>query len=64
MQEYIDKQVSRFAAKGMTVHLEPLQVAKTMHLLRFGSFTTLAEAEAAARTVSTGGVPVQVVRSR
>jgi len=63
-QEYIDKQVSRFAAMGIKVHLEPVKVAKTLHHIRFGSFATQAEAEAAARTASANGVQVEVVRSR
>lgn len=64
MEKYIDQQVSRFAAKGMKVQLEPVYVVKRVHLFRFGSFATRAEAEAAARAVSAGGVPVEVVRSR
>ncbi len=62
--EHIHKQVNRFAAKGITVQLEPVQLAKTLHLIRFGNFATLADAKAAARRSSAGGVPVQVVRSR
>jgi hypothetical protein len=64
MQAHIDKQVSRFAAKGMTVHLEPMQAVKTVHLIRFGSFTTQTEAETVARVASVVGVQVQVLRSR
>jgi len=63
-QKYTDKQVSRFTAKGIKVHLEPIQVTTTVHIIRFGSFATLAEAEAAARTAAVNGVQVQVVRSR
>ena len=36
MPEYIDKQVSRFAAQGMKVHLEQVTVAGTLHRVRFG----------------------------
>src|SRR6185369_3832125 len=32
MKEYLDRQVSRFAAKGIKVHLEPVKVIKTLHL--------------------------------
>lgn len=63
-QEYIDRQVSRFAAKGIKVYLEPVKVAKTLHQLRFVSFASRAEAETAARKASAFGVQVQVVRSR
>lgn len=64
MQEYIDRQVRRFAVKGIKVHLEPVQVSKTLHRLRFGSFASLAEAEAASRTASAAGLQVEVVRFR
>src|SRR6185369_7215379 len=64
MQEYLDRQVSRFEAKGIKVHLEPVKVAKTLHLIRFGSFAIRTEAEAAARTAAAGGVQVEVVRTR
>jgi len=63
-QEYIDKQVKRFAAKGLKVHLEPAAAAKKMHLIRFGSLATRAEAESVARRASAYGVPVVVVKSR
>jgi len=64
MREHIDKQVRRFTTKGLTVHLEPVQIATKAHLIRFGSFANRTEAAAAARIASVNGVQVQVVRSR
>jgi hypothetical protein len=64
MQEYIDKQVSRFAAQGMKVQLEPVTVDSTLHRVRFGRFATQAEAGAAAHAVSASGMQVEVVKSR
>ena len=64
VREHVDTQVIRFEKKGLTVHLEPLQVTTTVHTIRFGSFATRAEAEAAARKAAVNGVQVQVVRSR
>jgi cell division septation protein DedD len=64
MPEYIDKLVSRFAAQGMKVQLEPVTVAGTLHRVRFGRFATQAEAGAAAHAVSASGMQVEVVKSR
>lgn len=64
MPEYIDKQVSRFAAQGMQVHLEPVTVTGTLHRVRFGHFATQAEAGAAAHAVSASGMQVEVIKSR
>lgn len=63
-QEYIDRQVNRFAAKGIKVYLETVKVAEILHVIRFGSFATRAEAEAASRSASSSDVQVEVVRSR
>jgi hypothetical protein len=63
-QEYIDKKVSRFAAQGMKVQIEPVTVASALHRVRFGSFATQAEAGAAAHAVSASGMQVEVIKSR
>ncbi len=49
LQESIDKQVSRFTAKGMKFRLQTVPVTKKLYRIRFGRFATQAEAEAAAR---------------
>lgn len=62
-QNLIDSQVKRFAAKGMEVRLEPVNITKKMTLFRFGSFATRAEAESAVRAAAIDGLPAMIVAS-
>jgi hypothetical protein len=64
LQESIDKQVSRFEAKGMTAILKKVRVPQKVRRVSHGRFANKAEADAAASKASTFGMPVEVAKSR
>lgn len=53
---------SRFSAKGINVHAEPVQVVRTLNRIRFGEFGTKTEAQDAADKIKKSGVKTEVVK--
>ena len=53
---------SRFSAKGINVHAEPVQVVRTLSRIRFGEFGTKTEAQEAADKIKKSGVKTEVVK--
>lgn len=60
----IDSLTKRFGKEGIKVHPEPVQVVRTLSRIRFGSFASKSDAEAAAALVSDKGVKAVIVSAK
>ncbi len=58
----VEKLTQRFAAEGFKVYAEPVQVVRTLSRIRFGSFVTKEDAEAAALAATEAGLQATVVK--
>lgn len=60
----VEALTARFLKEGIRAKSEPIEMKKTLSRVRFGSFTTRDEAEAAAREAGEAGVKSTVVKGR
>ncbi len=63
-RDNVDKLSLRFAAEGIKVYPEPVQVVRTLSPVRFGRFATREDAAAASREVGAAGLKAEVVKAK
>jgi cell division septation protein DedD len=61
-KDTVEQLKEKFLAEGIKVHLEPVQVVRTLNRIRFGDFQTVDEARKTAQLAEDSGVKTIVVK--